>query len=45
LIAVIRAYYASPRDTKNKVNELEGFPYEIKGFPLKQPDEAPAIVD
>ena len=43
LITVIRAYYASPRDTKSKVNELEGFPYEAKRFPLQPPDEAPAM--
>ena len=34
-ITEIRAYYASPRDTESKANELEGFPYADKGFPLK----------
>jgi len=43
LITVIRAYYASSRDASRKVNELEGFPYEAKGFPLQPPDEAPAV--
>lgn len=43
LITVIRAYYASPRDTSRKVNELEGFPYEAEGFPLQPPDEAPGV--
>jgi hypothetical protein len=37
-ITVIRAYYASPRDEKRKVNELEGFPYAARGFPLTLPD-------
>ncbi len=36
LITVIRAYYASPRDTSRKVNELEG-------FPLQPPDEPPEV--
>lgn len=43
LITVIRAYYASPRNTSRKVNEPEGFPYEAKGLPLQPPDEAPGV--
>ena len=43
LITVLKAYYASPRDTSCKVNELEGFPYKAKDFPLKPPDEAPDV--
>lgn len=39
-ITVIRAYYASPRDTKRKVNELEGFPYAAHGFPIAPPNLA-----
>jgi hypothetical protein len=34
LIRTIRAYYASPRDTNKKVNELEGFSYSSLGFPV-----------
>lgn len=37
LMTVIRAYYASPRDRKRKVNELEGFEYAARGFPLTPP--------
>jgi SnoaL-like domain len=36
LIRTIRAYYASPRDTNKKVNELEGFSYSSLGFPVMQ---------
>jgi hypothetical protein len=36
-ITSIRAYYASPRDTAHKINELEGFPYHEQGFPLAPP--------
>jgi SnoaL-like domain len=38
LIRMIRAYYASPRDGKKKVNELEGFSYASQGFPVRSPD-------
>lgn len=37
MITEIRAYYASPRDQNAKVNQLEGFPYTEKGFPLEAP--------
>lgn len=37
LMTVIRAYYASPRDRERKVNELEGFEYAARGFPLTPP--------
>jgi hypothetical protein len=40
LISVIRAYYASPPDRSRRANELEGFPYGAKGFPITPPDEA-----
>ena len=36
-ITEIRAYYASPRDVNAPANELEGFPYAEKGFPLTAP--------
>ncbi len=38
LITVIRAYYASPRDAHRKVNELEGFSYASRGFPVTPPE-------
>ena len=38
LMTVIRAYYASPRDKERKTNELEGFPYEAKGFSMTPPE-------
>lgn len=37
MITEIRAYYAAPRDPAANVNELEGFPYQHKGFPLEPP--------
>ncbi|HEV2498155.1 MAG TPA: nuclear transport factor 2 family protein [Terriglobia bacterium] len=40
LMTAIRAYYASPSDKKNKVNELEGFPYAAQGFPVTPPSQA-----
>jgi hypothetical protein len=39
-IRSIRAYYASPRDTARKINELEGFPYREQGFPVVPPRRA-----
>ena len=38
LLTVIRAYYASPRDKERKVNELEGFPYAARSFPIVPPE-------
>lgn len=40
LMTAIRAYYASPRDKTRKLNELEGFPYAARGFPVVPPDRA-----
>ena len=37
LITEIRAYYAAPRDTGRRVNELEGFPYSEKGYAATEP--------
>jgi hypothetical protein len=37
-ITEIRAYYASPRDATASANELEGFPHEAKGFPMRPPE-------
>jgi ketosteroid isomerase-like protein len=42
-IKEIRAYYASPRDAAAPANELEGFPYAEKGFPLQSPSTPPAL--
>lgn len=39
LITIIRAYYASPRDTNKKVNELEGFSYASRDYPVEPPDQ------
>lgn len=36
-IAAIWAHYASPRDATRPVNELEGFPYKQKAYPLGPP--------
>lgn len=36
-IVEIRAYYASPRNSSRKINELEGFPYAEKGFAIEPP--------
>lgn len=36
-ITEIRAYYASPRDPSVKVNQLEGFPYAEKNYPVEPP--------
>lgn len=38
-IVEIRAYYASPRDSGRKANELQGFPYAEKGFAAGPPRE------
>jgi ketosteroid isomerase-like protein len=38
-ITSIRAYYASPRDTARKINELEGFPYRERDFPVNPPKQ------
>lgn len=37
-MTAIRAYYASPRDKERKHNELEGFPYSARRFPVTPPD-------
>ncbi len=37
-ITEIRAYYASSRDADVKLNQLEGYPYSEKGFPLQPPE-------
>ena len=37
LMTAIRAYYASPRDKGRKANELEGFHYAARGFPIVPP--------
>ena len=42
-ISEIRAYYASPRDSAARINELEGFPYGDKGFALTAPTVPPEI--
>jgi len=36
-ILTIIAYYASPRDATLKANELEGYPYAERGYPLMPP--------
>jgi ketosteroid isomerase-like protein len=42
-ISEIRAYYASPRDSAASANELEGFPYDAKGFALTAPTVPPEL--
>lgn len=45
LITVIKAYYASPRDTDLPANELDGYPYAELGYAMAPPDEAPTLDD
>ena len=37
LIKEIRAYYASPQDTSIVANELQGFDYSARHYPLRPP--------
>src|SRR5208283_4599460 len=37
LIREIRAYYASPQDSSLLALELQGFPYQERGYPLVSP--------
>lgn len=39
----IWAHYASPRDPQRPANELEGFDYEARAYPLAPPDLDAAI--
>lgn len=40
LIREIRAYYAAPRAAGVKTHQLEGFPYQERGYPLSPPQES-----
>jgi hypothetical protein len=37
-ISHIWAHYASPRDTERAANELEGFDYAARGYPMQAPE-------
>ena len=37
LIREIRAYYASPHDSNVVANQLQGFDYQARGYPLRPP--------
>lgn len=44
-ICAIWAHYASPRDPQRASNELEGFEYAERGYPLNPPALDPALAD
>lgn len=45
LITVIKAYYASPKDSSLRANELDGYPYAEFGYAMAAADVAPEITD